>query len=340
MAKLNITDDAKWEAARKDLEEALEGEEFAFESNELNENANGGTEMMQRALAARLDPELLNQYQIIASRVRDIDPDKKTILWLHDMFNDPEVQHLKDGGWENFDKLVYVSHWQKSTYEMGLGIPSSAGIVLQNAIEPFDGEIEKPKDRINLIYHTTPHRGLELLWPAYEALSKEYGDKIHLDVFSSFEAYGWPQRDEPYKELFEALDNHEHVTYHGYQPNEVVREALKKAHIFAYPSIWPETSCIAAIEAMAAGCITVTSTLAALPETCANFAWLYNFDESENRHANVHFGMLKAAIDGYWNDDVQTNLYNQRAYFNLWYNWNFRQRQWEGLLNGLLQQTN
>jgi len=335
MAKLNIVDDAVSEA-KAVLDDALEDGEFAIETNELNENANGGTEMMQRGLVERIDPELLSNYQIIPTRVRELDPDKKSILWIHDMFTDPEVQHLKDGGWKNFDKLVFVSHWQKSTFEIGLNIPPSASIVLQNAIEPFN-EVEKVKDGpIRIIYHTTPHRGLELLAPVYDALSEEYGDKIHLDVFSSFEAYGWPQRDEPYQEMFNHFKNHEHVTYHGYQPNEVVRQYLDRAHIFAYPSIWHETSCIAAIEAMAAGCLTVTTSLGALPETCANFAWMTNFDEDHNRLANMHYGLLKAAIDGFWNEDVQTNLYNQRAYFNLWYNWRFRARQWEGLLNGLL----
>lgn len=335
MGKLNIKDEAVSEA-KAVLDDALEDGEFAIETNELSVNANGGTEMMQRALAARLDPELLNKYQIIPTRVRELDPDKKSILWIHDMFNDPEVQHLADGGWEKFDKLVYVSHWQKSTFEMGLNIPPSAGIVMQNAIEPFNDVAKDKEGPIRLIYHTTPHRGLELVYPVFDALAKEYGDKIHLDVFSSFEAYGWPQRDEPFQELFQQMKDHEHITYHGYQPNDVVRKYLERAHIFTYPSIWTETSCIAAIEALAAGCLTVTSSLGALPETCANFAWMTSFDESANRHANMHYGLLKAAIDGYWNEDVQTNLYNQRAYFNLWYNWQFRERQWEGLLNGLL----
>lgn len=330
MGKLNITDDAN-------NEQVLDDGEFAIETNELNQNANGGTEMMQRALASRIDPELLDQFQIIPSRVRDVDPDKTTLLWLHDLFGDPEVQHLRDGGWQKFDKLVYVSNWQKTTYELAHGIPPSAGVVMQNAIEPFTEEFEKTKDRINIIYHTTPHRGLELLYPVYNALSEEFGDKVHLHVYSSFKAYGWEQRDEPYKDLFKALDDHEHITYYGYQPNEVVREALKEAHIFAYPNIWQETSCIAAIEALSAGCLVVAPNHAALPETCANFAWMYNYDEDQNRHANMHYGMLRAAINGFWNEDVQTNLYNQQAYFNLWYNWDFRQRQWEGLLNGLAQ---
>ncbi len=330
--KLNIVDD------NKNVE--LEDGEFSLgdiETNELNANANGGTEMMQRALTKHVDADLLKKFQIIASRVRDLDSTRKKIYWVHDLFGDPEVQHLANGGWEKFDKIVYVSYWQKTTYELALGIPPSKGIVLQNAIEPFD-EHEKPKDRINLIYHTTPHRGLELLYPIYEALSDEFGDKIHLDVFSSFKAYGWEQRDEPYKELFKKLEDHEHITYHGYQPNEVVREALTKAHIFAYPNIWQETSCIAAIEAMAAGCLTVTSTLGALPETCANWAWLYPNDEDANRNANMCYGSLKSAIENFWNSDVQSTLYNQQAYFNLWYNWKFRGNQWTGFLRGLDQQ--
>lgn len=308
--------------------------EFGFESNELNANANGGTEMMQRRLARTIDPQLLDQFQIIASRVRAVDDNKHKIFWAHDLFADPEVQFLKDGGWKEFDKIVYVSHWQKSTYELALGVPPSAGMVLQNAIEPIEDH-EKPKDRINLIYHTTPHRGLEVLYPVYEEFSKHYGDKVHLDVYSSFEAYGWPQRDEPYLDLFEKLKEHPHITYHGYQPNEVVREALKKAHIFVYPSIWQETSCIAAIEALAAGCLMVSNTLAALPETTANWAWLYAYDENVERNANMCYGMMKSAVDNFWQEQVQQNLYNQKAYYELFYNWDFRSKQWEGLLNGI-----
>ena len=53
------------------------------------EEANGGTEMMRNQLYSRVDPDLLDKFQIICSRVRWIDPKKPTILWCHDTWDDP-----------------------------------------------------------------------------------------------------------------------------------------------------------------------------------------------------------------------------------------------------------
>jgi hypothetical protein len=41
-----------------------------IERNELNRNAMGGTELMQLGLTSRLPKELLDEFQIIASRVQ------------------------------------------------------------------------------------------------------------------------------------------------------------------------------------------------------------------------------------------------------------------------------
>ena len=144
---LRIIDD------NKSTDISASDDEFSFnniETNELNKNANGGTEMMQRAIASRINAELWNKFQVIASRARDLNPNKKKIFWAHDLFGDPEVQFLRDGGWEKFDKIVYVSHWQKTTYELALGIPPSKGIVLQNAIDPIESH-DKPRD-LSLIH--------------------------------------------------------------------------------------------------------------------------------------------------------------------------------------------
>ena len=303
------------------------------------EEANGGTEMMRNQLYSRVDPDLLDKFQIICSRVRWIDPKKPTILWCHDTWDDPESQHLKEEERRaRFEKFVFVSNYQLSTYNLALQVPYAQSFVMQNAIEPIELK-DKDKDQIKLIYHTTPHRGLNVAVAAIMELAKNYGDKIHFDVFSSFEAYGWKERDKEFEDLFNNIKEHPQMTYHGYQPNEKVREALQEAHIFAYPSIWPETSCIAAIEAMSAGCQIVCPNYAALPETTANFATMYQWSEDIQFHANVFANMLNAAIQNHYDENTQRKLLYQKNYTDNFYNWDLRANQWTGFLQGLSNQN-
>ena len=302
------------------------------------EEANGGTEMMRNQLYSRVDPDLLDKFQIICSRVRWIDPKKPTILWCHDTWDDPESQHLKEEERRaRFEKFVFVSNYQLSTYNLALQVPYAQSFVMQNAIEPIELK-DKNKDQIKLIYHTTPHRGLNVAVAAIMELAKNYGDKIHFDVFSSFEAYGWKDRDKEFEDLFNNIREHPQMTYHGYQPNEKVREALQEAHIFAYPSIWPETSCIAVIEAMSAGCQVVCPNYAALPETTANFATMYQWSEDIQFHANVFANMLNAAIQNHYDENTQRKLLYQKNYTDNFYNWDLRANQWTGFLQGLSNQ--
>lgn len=309
-----------------------------MEKNELNKNARGGTELMQERLHSSLPSNLLDKFQIIPSRVRDLDPDKKKILWLHDLPGDPESEHLKDAELrKRFDKIVCVSDWQMQLYNLMSGLPYSESIVIKNAIHPIDIQSKQYDGTVNLIYHTTPHRGLEILVPVFEELANKYND-IHLDVYSSFSIYGWEQRDEQYKTLFDRCKKHPQITYHGAVSNEEVREALKKSHIYAYPSIWPETSCLSVIEAMSAMNLVVCPNYAALPETCANFAMMYPWNENKNVHAVQFAHTLEHAINTIKNTQGKDDPYLefQKQYFDYFYGWDKRKGEWEALLNSLI----
>ena len=308
-----------------------------MEKNELNQNARGGTELMQERLHSSLPKELLEQFQIIPSRVRDLDPDKKKILWLHDLPNDPESAHLAEpSSRARFDKIVCVSDWQMQLYNLISGVPYSDCVVIKNAIHPIDMGNKKYDGTVRLIYHTTPHRGLEILVPVFEELCKMH-DNIHLDVYSSFKIYGWEQRDEQYKMLFDRCKEHPKITYHGSVSNEEVREALTKSHIFAYPCIWPETSCLAVIEAMSAKNVVVCPNFAALPETCANFAMMYPFHENKNAHAVQFAHTLNNAIIAIKeNGDKQSSMLDfQKHYFDYFYSWDKRKGEWLALLQSV-----
>jgi UDP-glucose:(glucosyl)LPS alpha-1,2-glucosyltransferase len=309
-----------------------------MEVNELSVSAMGGTEMMLHQLHARLNPDLARHFQIIPSRVRTLDANRKRILWLHDTPNPNETAFLKSAeGRAQFDGIVCVSHFQANLYNQEFGVPFDQITVLQNAIEPFGPYRQRRSDRIRIVYHTTPHRGLEILVLAFEFLATLHPD-IELDVFSSFNIYGWPQEDAPYLRMFERCRAHPRIRYHGVQPNSVVRNTLSECDIFAYPPIWAETSCIAAIEAMSAGCLTVCSSLGALPETCANFAQLYPYAREVQTHGQRFEVALDKAIRAVRlrRPDDEALRAQQAEYFNRFYAWSRRIGEWESYLQSLL----
>jgi glycosyltransferase involved in cell wall biosynthesis len=310
--------------------------------NEVDQNAMGGTELMGAGLARHVSPDVLSKVNVIRSRVRYVAADKPNVLWLHDLPEDPESHHLADPKrLAEFDRLVYVSNWQKERYQLAYGIPASKGVVIKNAIEPIPEElIKKGEDgKIRLIYHPTPHRGLNLLVPVFGALSEEFPE-LELDVFSSFALYGWKERDEQFRSVIDACIAHPKINYHGSQPQEVVRAALGRADIFAYPSIWMETSCICAMEAMSARCVVVAPNYAALPETTAGFAHEYQWTEDLESHVNRFYITLREAILNVKHGAIGKNaeaMEVQKLYADTMYGWKERAQEWNALLGYLVQ---
>lgn len=307
------------------------------EWNEISSKSNGGTELMARQLEKRLPADLLKEFQIIPSRPRELDPSKIRILWLHDLPQDPEsARVLADGGWSKFHRIVCVSNWQLQRYIDAFGIPWSRTAVLQNAIVPI-GQHEKPTDKVRIIYHSTPQRGLNILQAVFDKLSQQVED-VELEVFSSFGLYGWDQRDEEFKQVFEKLQANPKVVLHKAVPNDEVREAIKRSHVFAYPSIWPETSCLCLMEAMSGGLVCVHSNYAALYETASNWTMMYGHQEDLSAHAAVLMNSLVAAVKMVQNmpDGLRASLSSQRSYADYYYNWDRRAVEWEGFLRSLL----
>lgn len=302
---------------------------------DMTKAAMGGTEIIAAEMVKRINPELLQGMQIIHSRVRDLDFSKKRILVIHDLPGDPEFDHLKSGGYNVFDALVFVSNWQMQRFIDFYGIPWYKCKVIKNAINPLERRTREP-GKVRLVYHTTPHRGLEILLASFEGLLKALPDiDLTLDVFSSFKIYGWEERDNIYQHLFDFCKNHDKINYHGTVSNEEVKKALTKADIFAYPSIWPETSSICLIEALSAGLLCVHPNFAALYETAGNWTVMYQYQDNIKDHANKFTEYLLSAIRvmSEENETLQAKLNLQSDITNMFYNWDLRTLEWEFFLN-------
>jgi UDP-glucose:(glucosyl)LPS alpha-1,2-glucosyltransferase len=311
------------------------------ERNETNANSKGGTELLQdRLYDGSVPRELLEQFQIVFSRVRDLDSNRFRIFYAHDLPGDPEAEFLKDGGWKKFHKLVFVSHWQMQAYINHYSIPWSHCEVIENSIIPIGSDsLHYQSNVVNIVYTSTPHRGLHILYAAFDALAKKH-DKIHLDVFSSFKLYGWEERDEQYRELFNLLEAHPKITNNGTVSNDEIRTHLgRSGDIFAYPSVWPETSCLCLIEAMSAGLLCVHNNYAALPETSGGLTYMYQLDEDDNRHATKLYHVLDGAIENVGSPDVIAQRKFAKIYADHKYNWHNKAQVWTGLLQNIIAQN-
>lgn len=308
--------------------------------SEINIKANGGTELLGRELEKRIPADLQDQFQIIPSRMRDLDETKIRIYWAHDLPGDPEAeQALANQGWSRFHRVVFVSNWQMQAFIARYNIPWSRCLVMPNAINPIPVH-EKPKGKVRIIYSSTPHRGLGLVYPAFKKLQEKHGDTVELVVYSSFKLYGWAERDKEHEGLFNILKEDPSVEYHDDGSNDDVRNAIQTCHVFAYPSVWMETSCLCLLEAMSGGLLCIHPNYGALYETAAAWTMMYQFHEDPNSHATQHFACLESAVSAIKADPVRIagRMGNQKSYTDSFFSWDLRAPQWEGLMRGLVNE--
>jgi len=311
-----------------------------FEENEISIKAFGGTELTKRGLAKYIDPDLLSNFQIICSRVRELDPEKIRIYYIHDLPEDPECRKIIDPNFRNqFHLIAFTSEWQYQRFQHILNLPYEEDfVVLDSGVEPIEDH-EKPTDKINLIYSSTPQRGLALLLPVVDRLSAVYPE-IHLHVFSSFKMYGWDEYDKKFDELYNFVRNHSHMTYHefsGESSNDEVRAQLKQSHIFAYPCIWQETFCRSVVEAMSAKLLCVHPNYCALPFTTGGLNIMYPGDKDPQKHINKFAQYLETAIRMIKTEkDLITNrLMFNKAFVDTRFSMNMVARNWSLILDQL-----
>ena len=301
----------------------------------INSECFGGSENQLKLLLKYLPDENFKDINLILNNTDHdlLEKNRINVLWMQHFVNQKEAQNL--GSKDYVDKLDYIvfnSNWNFEKFRYQFKIPESKSIVIRNAIEKIDFQ-EKPREKISLIYHTTPWRGLPHLLKVFKSLDLE---NIELNVCSSTIIYGKKFDDtygKKYENIFNECKRTKNINYLGFIDNKKVIELLKKTHIFAFPSIWPETSCISAIESMAAGCEVVTTNLGALYETCSAFGTLVSFDRNFDNLEKKYSKALLNSIKNFWSEQNQKKLKLQHETINITYSWNVRSIEWKNFLD-------
>ena len=300
----------------------------------INNESLGGSENQLRLLLKHLPDESFKDINLILNNTNHdlIEKNKINVLWMQHFVNQEEAKNLGSKDYVNkLDYIVFNSNWNFEKFQYQFKIPESKSLVIKNAIEKIDFH-EKPKDKINLVYHTTPWRGLIHLLKVFKRLNLQ---NTELNICSSTIIYGKKFDSilgKKYENIFEECKNTKNVNYLGFVENNKIIELLKNMHIYSFPSIWPETSCISAIEAMAAGCEIVTSNLGALYETCTPFATFVGFDSNFDNFEKKYQKALENSVKNFWSKENQKKIRFQQEVINLTYSWTIRSKEWISFL--------
>jgi glycosyltransferase involved in cell wall biosynthesis len=240
------------------------------------------------------------------------------------------------------DRVVCVSQWHKTNYAAH-GVDPARIDIVRNAIGPRFENLFAPGESIvaakapRAAFTSVPYKGLKQALAFFKTL-RAGRPELTLDVFSSFDFYPANNlfRQQPSWLLLAAeAKTAPGVDYHGNVPQPELAQALRRALLLFYPNVAAETSSIAVMEAMAAGCVVVTTALGALPETVGDYGILApvvgnNIDP--DAYVNAATAIAEAFAAG--NPALDARLRMQVNHVTSQYRWDIRAAETEKLLRG------
>ncbi len=275
-----------------------------------------------------------------AETLRQHAPDTaRIVLWTGHAADQPGVTPLADpdvrAAW---DAVVTVSDWHRRQFLEAFGLDPATTIAMRNAIAPvferlIGGDAQRDGREHVLTYTSTPFRGLHILLHAFPRIRAAV-PQTALHVYSSMGPYGDDAADEKFAKLYDWARGSAGVVYSPAIPQAELGDALAAAGTLAYPNTFEETSCIAVMEAMAAGCRVVTTDRGALPETTAGHARLVAPDDDPRAFSAAFAEALIGDLT--WRDtapgEAADALAAQRAYVAGELTWSRRAAEWDAWL--------
>jgi len=300
----------------------------------------GGTELQLSKLYKYVDNDLLSKVQITTSvpEKNPLSKDKPNILWVHNSYDQPNlVDWFKDKSNHNkYDWYVFVSNWLSEKFRMMYGLPAHKCTVIKNAIDSFPGRaVYKKGAPVKLLFSSTPWRGLNVLLGAMQLIKNPL---ITCDVYSSTKIYGSSfdeSNRDTYEPLFEQARLLENVNYMGFVSNETILKSMYNYHVFVHPSIWEETSCLAAIESLAAGLHGIVTNYGALPETCSEWPTYVQYQTDYKNLSKMFAYAIDGIVEVLHTDGMQELLTSQQMFYKKFYNWENRKHEWTNFLKGV-----
>lgn len=247
-------------------------------------------------------------------------PARRRAFWTGDAQDLPSSFGIGDRRVaERIDAFFAASGWHADTVCASSGFPRDKAHVLPYGVHLplFSGSEQRRRKR--LIYSSTPFRGLKLFAEIMPELRKRHPD-VELVVCGGMETYNGAPMPATFlaqmRELTQRVSALPGVITHGSVVQRELARHLMSSSILAYPNTFAETGCITALEAQAAGCVIVSSELAALRESVKDAGILLKERPGSPEYIRAFIDATDAVLsdDALWHKLSQTALEQARSY--------------------------
>ena len=194
----------------------------------------------------------------------------QSYIWAHDVLLPSygcslnESQILKK--WNKYiNKCICLTEWHKNDFIGKYPILKDKISLINNGldIQSFSTETNK-KIKNKFIYSSRPDRGLNILLDLWPQILENMPDATLVISF-----YGTFSSEQ--LALKTIIDSYDSIQYLGKLKFERLYEEMASSEYWLYPTHWPETSCITALEMLMSGVICVYYPVAGLMNTLGNY---------------------------------------------------------------------
>ncbi|MCM2441747.1 glycosyltransferase family 4 protein [Agrobacterium vitis] len=258
------------------------------------------------------------------------------VLYCHHAADQVSVSTLRNAEERAvWDAFVMVSDWQLNDYAKVFGVEPTRAAVIGNAVSP--AFLERPLQPAwfeigappVLTYTSTAFRGLEILLLAFPSIRARLSG-AELKIFSGININTADGLNDPNAYLYEVARSLAGVTHHGSVSQKKLADVMGNAAALTYPSIFAETFCIAAVEALASGAEVLTTRLGALPDVLNGLGQFMNMAPSQRQLAQNYIEFASEALAAMKRDPAAAAARRQERtqYVRTHFTWARRAQQW------------
>lgn len=193
---------------------------------------------------------------------------KRCYVWLHDKcvhdaWNCKSMpatgKYFVKNVLHKIDGFICLTKWHKNLIQYHYEIPSDKMFIIGNAVSDNflenTANVKKVKNRFISI--SDPSRGLNTLIECFLKIRNKIPN-AELYVYRGMEEFNTPEL----KKLLQLINLSKCMHYMGAVSNDQIMLELAKSDVWLYPTHVPESFCTSALEAMAVGCLCITTDMA------------------------------------------------------------------------------